>query len=92
MLCWVFAQCRKKIRTEQTNYLLKIELDSIKNTEVILNRILSEDMEISNINIETTEDEKVVLSLELGLSQKITSKGIMNTVSGMGTLKDFSII
>ena len=82
----------QKIRTEQINYFLKIELDSIKNTEVILNRILSEDMEISNINIETTKDEKVILSLNITLSQKITSEGLMNTVSGMGTLRDFSVV
>lgn len=82
----------QKIRTEQINYFLKIELDSIKNTEVILNRILSEDMEISNINIETTKDEKVTLSLNITLSQKITSEGLMNIVSGMGTLRDFSVV
>lgn len=82
----------QKIRTEQINYHLKIELDSIKNIEVILNRILSEDMEISNINIETVEGEKAILSLNITLNQKITSEGLMNTVSGMGALKDFSIV
>ena len=82
----------QKIRTEQINYLLKIEIDSIKNTEVILNRILSEDMEISNINIETIEGEKVILSINITLNQKITSEELMNTVSGMGALKECTVI
>ena len=82
----------QKIRTEQINYLLKIELESVKNTEVILNRILSENMEISNINIETIEDEKVILSLNIALTQKITPEGLMNTISGIGTLKEFSVV
>ncbi len=82
----------QKIRTEQINYLLKIELDSVKNTEVILNRILSKDMEISNINIETAEDGKADISLNVAVSQKITPEGLMNTISGIGTLKEFSVI
>lgn len=82
----------QKIRTEQINYLLKIEIESIKNTEVILNRILSEDMEISRINIEVTESKEVVLSLNITLSQKITREGLMNIISDIGTLKEFSVV
>ncbi len=83
----------QKIRTEEINYVLKIELDSIKNTEVILNRILSEEMVLDNINIETIEDSaSVVMTLNISMARKMTPDMLMSTIAEIGTLSEFSIV
>ena len=83
----------QKIRTEKINYLLKIELDSIKNTEIILNRILSDEMEISNIDMEPVEGGTgVVMTLNISMSQKMSPDILMSTIAGIGTLSEFSVV
>ena len=83
----------QKIRTEQINYILKIEIDSIENTDVVINRILSEEIEIRNINIESIEGKTgAVIAFELSLNQKMTPEALMGVIAGIGMLKEFSVV
>ena len=83
----------QKIRTEEISYVLKIELDSIKNTEVILNRILSEEMELYNISIEPVDGGTgIVITLSVKMNRKMTPDMLMSTIDGIGTLSEFSVV
>lgn len=83
----------QKIRTEEINYAFKIELDSMKNTEVVLNRILSEKIELNNVTIEPVDGrESVVMTLNICTARKIEPEILMNNILKTGTLSEFSIM
>ena len=83
----------QKIRTEQVNYILKIEIESIVNTDIVINRMLSEEIEIRNINIESIEGKTgAVITFELSLNQKMTPETLMGVIDGIGMLKEFSVV
>lgn len=84
----------QKIRTERVNCVLKVELDNMEDAEIVINRILSEDMELSNIKVEPIENSSgVIMILNISLNQKMSTDNLlMNTIDGIGTLRDFSIV
>ena len=80
----------QKIRVEQAVYQVKIEVDGIKNTEKLLNKILTEEAELNSVKMNDTENEKVLVSLELRMGQHISAEAFALSISGFGILREFN--
>ena len=80
----------QKIRAERIIYILKMKLEDARNTEVILNRILSSENEFTNINIVPTENSGVMMTMNISAAHNVGPEMFMDIVSGIGTVYEFS--
>lgn len=79
----------QKIRLEQAVYMVEIEVDGMKDTEKLLNKILTDETELNSVKISDTKNESVLVQLEIRMGAHISAEAFAVSIAGMGVLREF---